>query len=220
MATEIERKWSLSSLPDLDGIPRKSIFQAYLDAAVMQPIFWAKSSTAKLRLCGAKGGPDRLAWNFEVPLDEAEDMQVFVMAGVPLTIRVRVIDEANAFLTLKSPPTGFASRREWEYPIALSIARELCAVGKVPSVEKVRYVLEGFSTGERGLRIPLVYELDQYLGELKGLYSVEVEVPDAGVPVLHLPWMGEEVTGLRAWDNDVLAKQGIPQGAVLLRLPD
>ncbi|MCC5612330.1 hypothetical protein LC612_37825 [Nostoc sp. CHAB 5834] len=220
MATEIERKWSLLSLPNLEGVPRKSIFQAYLDAAVLQPIFLTKASTATLRICSAYEGRDRLAWNFEVPLADAEDMQVFVRAGVPLTIRVRVIADAIAFLTLKSPPTGFASRREWEYTIFLSIAEELCSVGKVPSIKKVRYELEGLTSGERGQMIPLVYELDQYLGDLKGLYSVEVELPNAALHVPNLPWMGAEVTGVRAWDNDMLAKQGVPPGALLLRKPE
>ncbi len=126
-------------------------------------------------------------------------LQAYVAQGSVL-VRVRVSDE-EARLTLKSAPTGPATRHEWEYTIPREDALEMARQPGVYSLEKTRYLVE---------HAGLTYEIDEYHNGLKGLYTVEVELSDAH-QALELPsWVGEELTGKREWDNDSLAREGWP----------
>jgi len=116
-----------------------------------------------------------------------------------MTVRVRHNNE-KAWLTLKGPAVK-ASRPEFEYPIPLEDALQMLGLPGVASLQKVRFRVE-----HKGL----VYEIDQYLGPLQGLYTVEVELERVGQHVELPPWAGQELTGQRAWDNDMLAKFGRP----------
>ena len=82
------------------------------------------------------------------------------------TVRVRIIDD-NAYLTLKGPVVGI-SRSEFEYAIpvvdAQTMLAELC---QTPFIEKYRYRV---SVG------PVVWEVDEFLGENQGLILAEVEL--------------------------------------------
>lgn len=125
--------------------------------------------------------------------------QGYVAQGAA-TVRVRIINE-HAWLTLKGPAQNGA-RLELEYPIPLQDAQELLALKGATALSKTRFRIEhgGF-----------VYEVDQYHGHLDGLFSVEVELPSIQTH-LDLPdWVGDEVTGQRAWDNDMLAREGRPR---------
>lgn len=112
------------------------------------------------------------------------------------TVRVRII-ENQAYLTLKGPTVGI-SRSEFEYEIpaadAQTILAELC---QKPFIEKYRY------------RIPdgeVVWEVDEFLGENRGLILAEVELTHAE-QVINLPiWIGEEVTGDPRYYNSNLVK--------------
>ncbi|HPZ06853.1 MAG TPA: CYTH domain-containing protein [Candidatus Eremiobacteraeota bacterium] len=112
------------------------------------------------------------------------------------TIRVRTIDE-KGFLTIKGVSVG-ASRAEYEYEIpgkdAYEILTNLC---EKPLIEKKRYKIS-----YKGL----IWEIDEFFGDNKGLIMAEVELTDEKQS-LELPsWVGEEVTGKPEYFNSNLIK--------------
>ncbi|MEA5466926.1 CYTH domain-containing protein [Leptothoe sp. PORK10 BA2] len=101
------------------------------------------------------------------------------------TVRIRIVGD-QGYLTLKGPAKGI-SRSEFEYAIPLADAQrmlqELC---QKPLIEKHRY------------RIPIgpvVWEVDDFLGENQGLILAEVELTQAEQTVALPSWIGTEVTG-------------------------
>lgn len=132
-------------------------------------------------------------------LSGSQFLQAYLAKGSVL-VRVRVA-EKKAWLTLKGQPLSTLSRPEWEYEIPVSDAREMAKQSGAYSLEKTRYFIE-----HKGH----TFEVDQYHGGLEGLYTVEVEI-DSETSLVDLPeWVGEEVTGNRAWDNESLARSGWP----------
>lgn len=112
------------------------------------------------------------------------------------TVRVR-IENGQGMLTIKGKNAG-ATRGEWEYPVPVAEAAELldtlCAR---PLVEKLR------------TRVPVgnhVWEVDEFLGENKGLLVAEIELA-AEDDLFVLPqWVGAEVTGEARYYNSSLIK--------------
>lgn len=126
-------------------------------------------------------------------------LQAYLAKGSVL-VRVRVA-ENKAWLTLKGQPLSTLSRPEWEYEIPVADAKEMAKQPGAYSLEKTRYFIE-----HKGH----TFEVDQYHGGLEGLHTVEVEI-DSEASLVDLPdWVGEEVTGNRAWDNESLARSGWP----------
>ncbi len=125
--------------------------------------------------------------------------QAYLAKGSVL-VRVRVSDD-KAWLTLKGPPVSTLSRPEWEYEIPVVDANEMAKQPGAYGLEKTRYFIEHMGR---------TFEVDRYHGGLEGLHSVEVEM-DSETAMVNLPeWVGDEVTGNRAWDNESLARNGWP----------
>lgn len=110
------------------------------------------------------------------------------------------------FLTVKSGHGQ--SRTEIELPITARLFTRLWRLTRGRRVRKVRY------------RLPCdgrTIEIDVYRRKLAGLITAEIEFPDAesadafGPP----PWIGEEVTGDERFNNRNLARDGIPEGAIV-----
>ena len=113
------------------------------------------------------------------------------------TVRARVAGE-QGFLTIKGITVG-ASRSEYEYEIPLSDASEMLdRLCERPLVEKTRY------------RIPqgeVVWEIDEFEGDNRGLIVAEVELKDEHQAVALPDWIGEEVTGdPRYFNANLVAK--------------
>lgn len=112
------------------------------------------------------------------------------------TVRVRIGD-GQAILAVKGASDGPA-RPEFEYPIPLEDAKALlehCCLQ--PTVDKYRY------------RIPyagLTWEVDEFLGENRGLIIAEVELERADQLVTLPPWVGSEVTSDPRFFNAYLAR--------------
>ncbi len=112
------------------------------------------------------------------------------------TVRVRTVG-MKGFLTVKGITRG-ATRSEFEYEVPFADAGlmldELC---ERPLIEKIRS------------RIPLggvVWEIDEFFGENRGLVVAEVELTHEG-QALELPrWVGEEVTGDPRYFNSNLVR--------------
>ena len=134
----------------------------------------------------------------------------------PVITRVRIIDDSQAFLTLKDAPQGL-TRNEYEYRIPLQDGYELISRAADPTggglIEKIRYRI---TQGD------WVFEVDVFQGQLRGLVTVEVELQDeADAPTLP-PWVGEEISYDPTFSNAALAKgsRATAGSSVLSQLPN
>jgi CYTH domain-containing protein len=111
------------------------------------------------------------------------------------SVRVRIIDDKNARLTIKSGYRGIV-RDEFEYEIPAADAREMLALRQSTIIDKVRYKVEHAGR---------VWEVDEFFGANAGLVLAEIELDDEN-HALHLPaWVGREVTGDKRFNNSQLA---------------
>ena len=101
------------------------------------------------------------------------------------TVRIRIVGD-RGYLTLKGKNQGIV-RAEFEYPIPLDDAEKMLAtLCRPPFIEKIRY------------RIPqgdLIWEVDEFSGENRGLILAEVELQTEHQAIALPPWIGQEVTG-------------------------
>ncbi len=113
------------------------------------------------------------------------------------TVRARVAGD-QGFLTIKGITVG-ASRSEYEYEIPLADANEMLdKLCERPIVEKTRY------------RLPqddIVWEIDEFEGDNRGLIVAEVELKDEHQTYPKPDWLGEEVTGNPDYFNSNLVKK-------------
>ncbi len=101
------------------------------------------------------------------------------------TVRVRSVGD-KAYLTIKGITVG-ASRPEYEYEIPVADANEMLdQLCERPLIEKTRYRIQHDG---------LVWEIDEFEGENRGLITAEVELKDERQSVAVPAWVGEEVTG-------------------------
>jgi adenylate cyclase len=113
------------------------------------------------------------------------------------TVRVRTVGD-KGFLTVKGITVG-ASRSEYEYEIPVRDANEMLdGLCERPLIEKTRY------------RIPhkgLVWEIDEFEGENRGLITAEVELKDEHQAVTLPGWVSQEITGdPRYFNSNLVAK--------------
>ena len=113
------------------------------------------------------------------------------------TVRARVAGD-QGFLTIKGITVG-AARAEYEYEIPLADANEMLdKLCERPIVEKTRY------------RLPqddIVWEIDEFEGDNRGLIVAEVELKDEHQSYPKPDWLGEEVTGDPRYFNSNLVKK-------------
>lgn len=121
--------------------------------------------------------------------------QAYVAITDRASVRVRITDASAARLTIKSASAG-RSRLELEYPIPVDDAEALLALRVGAEVSKSRH------------RVPagrLVWEIDVFGGENRGLVVAEIELDDPDQPFERPGWLGAEVTGDRRYYNADLA---------------
>jgi adenylate cyclase len=101
------------------------------------------------------------------------------------SIRIRT-KNSDAWITVKFG-TDPLNRLEFEYPIPLEDAEKMLSdYCTRPHIEKVRHYVPA---GE-----DLIWEVDEFVGDLKGLLLAEIELPNANTPVPAADWLGLEVT--------------------------
>lgn len=122
--------------------------------------------------------------------------QGFLNTAKERVVRVRVTGKM-AFLTIKGISKG-ASRTEFEYDIpfedALIILEELC---EKPLISKYRYTIPWED---------LFWEVDEFLGDNKGLIIAEIELQDENQSFELPDWIGNEVTDDPKYYNSNLVK--------------
>ncbi len=111
--------------------------------------------------------------------------QGYISTADKLTsILVRIISN-EAYLTIKSKTEGI-SRNEFEYPIPLEDAKiMLNTLCDRPLIEKIRYKITQDN---------LIWEIDEFQGENKGLIIAEVELQNENQTINIPDWVGEEVS--------------------------
>ncbi len=115
-----------------------------------------------------------------------------------MTIRVRIVDDAEAFLTIKSPQLG-PVRSEFEYSIPAEDARTLMAARTGLLIEKRRHIVQLGNAR---------WDIDVFEGPHTGLFIAEIELPDASASFERPAWLGDEVTGDPHYSNAHLAAGG------------
>ncbi len=137
-----------------------------------------------------------------LPGTRSEHLVQGYLAKSAVTVRVRIVDDSRAWLTLKGPRVGL-SQPEFEYEIALADGRELLALASLGVVRKRRhYVPHAGQT----------FEVDVYEGELAGLVTAELELEHEAQEVEWPLWLGRDVSDEPAYSNSSLARNGLPRG--------
>ncbi len=132
--------------------------------------------------------------------------QGYLTRNGSVSLRVRIIDQTTAMLTLKSAVAEIR-RLEFEYPIPLTDGVVLLGLREGGLIEKLRYRLP---------RHGLLWEIDVFQGENHGLIIAEIELPHEDKTFEKPDWLGREVTSERRYSNASLAKlpfQKWPDGA-------
>ncbi|MBU7582729.1 MAG: CYTH domain-containing protein [Nostoc sp. TH1S01] len=126
----------------------------------------------------------------------SEYRQGYIATKNSVTVRVRIANN-RGYLTIKSPSVN-CSRSEFEYEIPLADAQEMLdTLCDRPLIEKVRYKIE--LNG-------LIWEIDEFNGDNKGLILAEVELTDEQQQIEIPEWIGEEVSTDKRYFNSNLAK--------------
>jgi adenylate cyclase len=115
--------------------------------------------------------------------------QAYLAETDRVAIRVRIIDDDRAVLTIKSAEAGL-SRKEFEYPLPAGDAEELIELRQGLVLEKTRFHI--WHAG-------CIWEVDVYAGENSGLVTAEIELASEDAAVELPPWLGDEVTGERRY---------------------
>ena len=126
--------------------------------------------------------------------------QGYLSSAQGRTVRVRTVDD-KAYLTIKGIAVG-ATRLEFEYEIPAEDARQLLSMCEKPLIEKDRYRVEDGG---------VVWEVDEFYGENKGLIIAEVELMSEDQPFTKPDWVGEEVTGDPLYFNSNLIRKPYTQ---------
>jgi len=110
------------------------------------------------------------------------------------TIRVRTTDK-QGFITLKAAGTGI-SRKEFEYKIPVDEGIELLDIFAEYEIEKVRFRIhfEG-----------KLWEIDEFLGDNKGLIMAEIELKSETEDFKLPDWITEEVSDDERYYNSYLS---------------
>jgi adenylate cyclase len=147
------------------------------------------------------------------PLGKGRRMEQAYLSQSP-EVRVRLItdaDDASAgpsagsgvspdakstgYITVKTD--GGITREEYEYEVPADHARAMLRLTSWSVIAKTRY------------KLPLdgrVWEIDRYDGDNVGLWSAEVELDSEDAAVTLPPWLADEVTEERRFNNRNLAQ--------------
>ena len=125
------------------------------------------------------------------------------------TVRIRIINKNQAYLTLKSFFNGFTNY-EFEYQVPIQDALELFNLSNT-KITKTRYQLK-------------IDEKDWVVDSFKGLNSsltiAEIELDSESEKIQIPAWCKQEITGIKSLSNASLAKIPISELSIKDRLKD
>tara|TARA_Y100001968_G_scaffold217119_1_gene199834 strand:- start:55 stop:555 length:501 start_codon:yes stop_codon:yes gene_type:complete len=123
------------------------------------------------------------------------------------TIRVRLIDNKQAYITLKSSINGLVNY-EFEYPIPTEDAIELFNLSKY-KITKTRYQLKINKKN---------WVVDCFGGANSSLKIAEIELSSESEDIKVPTWCGKEITGIKSLSNASLAKTSISKLSIQDRI--
>ncbi|MCM4154911.1 CYTH domain-containing protein [Gramella sp. AN32] len=127
-------------------------------------------------------------------------VQAYLNTHPERTTRIRIAGD-KAFITIKGKSSASGlSRFEWEKEIPVEDAKELLELCEPGAIEKYRYIIP---------LEELFYEVDEFLGNLKGLTIAEIELKKEDDSFKKFDWLGKEVTGDPDYYNSNLIKRSI-----------
>ncbi|QYO75140.1 CYTH domain-containing protein [Devosia salina] len=127
--------------------------------------------------------------------------QGYLSTSAKATVRIRIVDDVRAVLTLKGPSAGI-SRAEFEYDIPLDEGLALLEMARPNVVEKRRHVVP---------HAGLVWEVDVFEGAHAGLVMAEVELTSVDQTIALPDWVGWEVSHDDRYANASLSRNpGVP----------
>jgi len=129
-------------------------------------------------------------------ISQTRIVQGFLNTDPERTVRVRIKGE-RGFLTVKGASNESGTTRfEWETEISVAEAANLIDLCEAGILEKFRF------------EVPLgkhMFEVDEFLGENKGLLLAEVELTHEDERFERPDWLGQEVTGQVQYYNSQLS---------------
>ena len=148
-------------------------------------------------------------WKSQVILSE-DFSQAYLNSSVEdWTTRVRLIENKNAYITLKSSLNGLTNH-EFEYSIPIKDAIELIKLSRY-TITKTRYQL----------KINKKYwVVDIFDGSNTSLKIAEIELNSEFEEIQVPSWCGQEITGIKSLSNASLAKTPISELSVKDRMKD
>lgn len=123
--------------------------------------------------------------------------QAYLSRESGASVRIRLIDEREAKLTVKSAG-GVLTRAEFEYPIPIEDALAMLELRTGCILDKTRH----FVPAGNGR----TWEVDVFAGSHEGLVLAEIELEAADETVALPPWIGREVTDDPRYANAALAQ--------------
>ena len=146
-------------------------------------------------------------WKSKVLLSEDFSQAYLALNPNEWTTRVRIINNNQAFLTLKSTINGLVNY-EFEYEIPLQDSIELFKLSKY-KITKTRYQV----------KINTKYwVVDSFYGSNSSLKIAEIELSSESEEVKIPSWCGQEITGIKSLSNASLAKTPISDLSIKDRL--
>src|SRR5271166_2833956 len=113
-----------------------------------------------------------------------------------MSLRIRLVDGVRARLTIKSPVSEIR-RLEFECEIPMTDGVALLSLREGGAIEKLRHKMPWQG---------LVWEIDVFQGENRGLVIAEIELPHEDKFFEKPDWLGREVTSDPRYSNANLAK--------------
>ena len=146
-------------------------------------------------------------WKSQVLLSEDFSQAYLNSSFNEWTIRVRIIDKNQSYITLKSSINGLVNY-EFEYSIPIKDALEILNLSKY-KITKTRYQLKVNNKN---------WVVDSFAGSNSSLKIAEIELNSESEQIQIPPWCGQEITGLKSLSNASLAKTPISELSIKDRL--
>lgn len=127
--------------------------------------------------------------------------QAYLSNGGAASVRIRLVDEQKARLTIKSKDKSgepALSRAEFEYPVPFEDALAMLDLRKGRIIDKIRHLIPA-GNGR-------TWEVDVFGGAHEGLVLAEIELESADEEIALPDWIDREVTGDPRYGNVALAQ--------------
>jgi len=134
-------------------------------------------------------------WRSKVILSEDFSQAYLNSNSDEWTIRIRIIDNNQSYITLKSSTNGLLNY-EFEYPIPQEDAIELLNLSKY-KITKTRFQLKLNKKN---------WVVDSFGGANSSLTIAEIELSSESEQIKVPAWCGQEITGIKSLSNASLAK--------------